>query len=104
MKKRYIRGLILGFCTVALLFSVYLLLSNIRLLGDDLWYYTFLRHGADNSFKQLSSQYIYVNGRLFVHAVLALFLAFDDLLIIKIVNFLMLFISGIFIVKLTATN
>lgn len=101
---KYIKEIVLSLCTLALFFCVYLMLSNIRLLGDDLWYYTFLRHGANNFFEQLSSHYIYGNGRLFVHTVLAFLLAFDNLFIIKIVNFLMLLISGMFIIKLTMPN
>ncbi len=100
MKSKSIKAVILSLCSLTTVLGIYLLVSNIRLLGDDLWYYTFLRHDSKYFFDQLATHYIYGNGRLFVHTVLAFFLAFDNLLVIQIINSLMLIVMIIFIVKI----
>lgn len=90
-------------CVISLLFfliSLGLLISTVRLLGDDLWYYTFLRHDVRYLVDQMATQYLYGSGRLLVHVVLAFFLSFDSMVPVQIANAALLILTMVLVVRL----
>ena len=60
--------------------AIILIICNTRLLSDDLFYYTFFKHGFSNFINLMKTHYETINGRLFVHSVLSFLLSFSSLL------------------------
>lgn len=85
---------------VLLAVSFFLIVSNSRLLADDLLYFTFFRHGLKEFILIMKEHYLTINARLFVHAFLCFLLSFDSFIPIMVAEFLIFLVTLFFATKL----